>query len=202
MSWRDGFAARGEDVDADEPPPPSALSDERFESILDIRAITGRTTHDRASLGLGLRQKGTKVVNLTRITSRNRLLRAEVHEKENGTDDGKRRLPLTRAGCADVPRPCPHVGCRHHLYLDVKPGSGLVLNHPGREPDDLDERLSCSLDIAERGALNLDEIGVLLNVSRERIRQLEDLAHQHLRTRLEERGLTFEDLRDEAASAL
>lgn len=28
--------------------------------------------------------------------------------------------PRTRGDCFRLPRPCPFVGCRHHLYLDVR----------------------------------------------------------------------------------
>jgi hypothetical protein len=82
--------------------------------------------------------------------------------------------PKTRAECCNGPRPCLFVSCRFHLYLEVNEATGsLKLNFPDVEPQDLTE--SCSLDIAERGGLTLEEIGRLLNVTRERARQLEML---------------------------
>jgi len=84
--------------------------------------------------------------------------------------DGAR--PRTRGECIDGPRPCPWVACRHHLYLDVNPVTGTIkLNRPELEVDQLDD--SCSLDIADRGEHTLEAVGVLLNLTRERIRQVE-----------------------------
>lgn len=80
--------------------------------------------------------------------------------------------PLTRGECLGGARPCPWVGCRHHLYLDVDPGSGSIkLLHPDLEPWQLKE--SCSLDIADRGGMILEELGGIMNLTRERIRQVE-----------------------------
>ena len=52
--------------------------------------------------------------------------------------------PRTRAECADVPRPCPFVTCRHHLYVDVSE-NGLRTH----SVDVADMQESCSLDVAE-----------------------------------------------------
>ena len=81
--------------------------------------------------------------------------------------------PRTRADCAHVPRPCPYVGCRYHLYLDVTGIGSLTVNYDC-EPWEL--RDSCALDLAEQGGRKLEEIGELLGgISRERVRQLEDI---------------------------
>lgn len=88
--------------------------------------------------------------------------------------------PRTRADCCDGPRPCPFVGCRYHLYLDVSPIGSLVLNFPALEPGDLAE--TCALDIAERGSATLEEIAKALNITRERARQLEARALERLQT--------------------
>lgn len=86
--------------------------------------------------------------------------------------------PKTRADCVDGPRPCPYVGCRHHLYLDVSKGNGLRLSFPDLEPDQLTE--TCALDVAAEGGLTLEEVGVLMNLTRERIRQIETRALSRL----------------------
>lgn len=80
--------------------------------------------------------------------------------------------PRTRAECVKGARPCPWVACRHHLYLDVDPRTGSIkFNFPELEPWDLAE--SCSLDRADAGALTLEEVGGDLNLTRERVRQIE-----------------------------
>lgn len=83
--------------------------------------------------------------------------------------------PLTREECAEGPRPCPFVACRHHLYLDVAPETGTIkLNFPELEVWELTH--SCALDVADAGGLELERTGALLNVTRERIRQIEAVA--------------------------
>jgi hypothetical protein len=80
--------------------------------------------------------------------------------------------PRTRAECADGPRPCPFVSCRHHLYIDVSPRTGAIkLNFPDLEVWDLGE--SCALDVADRGGTTLEDVGAIMNLTRERIRQVE-----------------------------
>jgi hypothetical protein len=80
--------------------------------------------------------------------------------------------PQTRAECADMSRPCPFVSCAHHLYLDVNPESGAIkLNFPHLEVWEMAE--TCALDVADRGGITLEEVGAILNLTRERIRQVE-----------------------------
>ena len=87
----------------------------------------------------------------------------------------ERVLPATRGDCLqgeDAQRPCPFVSCKHHTYLDVNPRTGsLKLNFPHLEVWDLSE--SCALDVADRGETTLEAVGVLMNLTRERVRQLE-----------------------------
>lgn len=100
---------------------------------------------------------------------------------DDGDDDDEPlpRRPETRAECAEGVRPCPFVSCRHHLYLDVTPHTGGIrLNFPALEPDELGE--SCSLDVADRGGETLAVIGSLLNMTRERVRQIEGAAIRHV----------------------
>jgi len=80
--------------------------------------------------------------------------------------------PRLRAECVNGPRPCPFISCKHHLYLDINPTTGSIkLNFPDQELWDLAE--TCALDVADRGGVTLEEVGSLLNLTRERIRQLE-----------------------------
>lgn len=87
--------------------------------------------------------------------------------------------PKVRADCASVPRPCPFVSCRYHLYLDVAEDGSLRIAFPGLEPDQL--AVSCALDLAEDGPRTLHEVGAILNVVKERARQLEAAALRKVR---------------------
>jgi hypothetical protein len=90
--------------------------------------------------------------------------------------------PRTRGDCEGSERPCPFVSCRYHLYLDVDPISGAVkLNFPEREPDELAE--TCALDVADRGGVTLEQTADYVNLTRERIRQLEVAALKRARVR-------------------
>ena len=85
-------------------------------------------------------------------------------------DDVER--PTMREHCSQMARPCPFVSCSHHLYLDVNPETGAIkLNFPHLEVWEMAE--TCSLDVADRGGITLEEVGEILNLTRERIRQVE-----------------------------
>ena len=88
--------------------------------------------------------------------------------------------PACRAECATIPRPCPFVSCRYHLFLDVNPRTGRIkFNFPGLEVGQI--AVSCALDMAEAGPWTLEEIGGCLNVTRERARQLAEQALSKIR---------------------
>ena len=80
--------------------------------------------------------------------------------------------PKTRAECIGSERPCPFVSCKHHLYLDVSARTGAIkLNFPDLEVWEMNE--TCALDVADRGGTTLEEVGAIMNLTRERIRQVE-----------------------------
>src|SRR4051812_2104534 len=80
--------------------------------------------------------------------------------------------PSTREECRGEMRPCPWVACKHHLYLDINPETGSIkINFPDLEPWEL--KHTCALDVAERGGITLEEVGEIMNLTRERIRQVE-----------------------------
>jgi hypothetical protein len=80
--------------------------------------------------------------------------------------------PRSRADCAGAQRPCMFISCKHHLYLDVNPSTGSIkLNFPDKEVWELEE--TCALDVADRGGITLEEVGTIMNLTRERIRQVE-----------------------------
>jgi Sigma-70, region 4 len=80
--------------------------------------------------------------------------------------------PKARIECASGERPCPFVSCKHHLYLDVSAKTGAIkLNFPDLEVWEMNE--TCALDVADRGGTTLEEVGAIMNLTRERIRQVE-----------------------------
>jgi hypothetical protein len=102
--------------------------------------------------------------------------------------------PRSRADCANGARPCLFVSCKHHLYLDVNPETGSVkLNFPDKEIWELAE--TCALDVADRGGITLEEVGGIMNLTRERIRQVETRGLLKLRAATD--GKTVEELEAE-----
>ncbi len=96
--------------------------------------------------------------------------------------------PADREQCASGLRPCPYVSCKHHLYLDVNPETGSIkLNFPDLEVWEMRE--TCALDVADRGGITLEEVGEILNLTRERIRQVEVKGLQKLRETAVDLGL-------------
>ncbi len=80
--------------------------------------------------------------------------------------------PGHRSECREAKRPCLYVSCRYHLYLDVNPVTGSIkINFPDKEVWELAQ--TCALDVAERGGITLEEVGDIMNLTRERIRQVE-----------------------------
>ncbi|WP_041453522.1 sigma factor-like helix-turn-helix DNA-binding protein [Anaeromyxobacter dehalogenans] len=103
------------------------------------------------------------------------------------------RRPRSRAECANGPRPCMFISCKHHLYLDVNPSTGSIkLNFPDREVWELGE--TCALDVADRGGITLEEVGSIMNLTRERIRQVETRGLLKLRAIAEDEPRTAADL--------
>ncbi len=98
--------------------------------------------------------------------------------------------PKTRGECANVARPCPYVSCKYHLYIDVNPSTGSIkVNFPEREVWEL--KHSCALDVAQQGGITLEEVGEILNLTRERIRQVEVRGLMKLRDAGGEELLTY-----------
>jgi len=101
--------------------------------------------------------------------------------------------PRTRGDClpggCNEERPCPFVGCRHHLYLDVNPKNGSIkLNCPGLDVEQIQE--TCSLDVADRHrGLTLDEVGAIMNLTSARTQQIEAGAVVKLYKRTLRRGI-------------
>lgn len=95
--------------------------------------------------------------------------------------------PRTFADCeraglgAEVP--CPFVSCAHHLALDVGKDSGSIkINFPDCDPDEVPH--TCTLRVADEGGLTLDAVAAAMNLTRERVRQLEVRALAAIRAEL------------------
>lgn len=74
--------------------------------------------------------------------------------------------------------PCPYMRCAHHLALDAHPRTGSIkANWPDR--DELPA--TCALRVAEDGGRTLEDVAGVLNLTRERVRQLEQRALARLR---------------------
>jgi hypothetical protein len=125
----------------------------------------------------GRRKRAVRAVTINeRRMSRRELAVGEVlYPREE-----QEPLPKTRGECAGGLRPCPFVSCSHNLYLDVDRQSGSIkLNFPDLEPEELVH--SCALDVADRGGATLDTVGEIMNLTRERVRQIEVKARGKLR---------------------
>lgn len=105
-------------------------------------------------------------------------------------------LPETLGDCPSGP--CPRYRCRHHAGIEVD-SDMFKNNFPGRDFDDLKE--TCTLRVAgeagkrkdspallEGAVMSCDEVGEILNLSPERIRQVEGEALAKMRRRLRRYG--------------
>jgi hypothetical protein len=73
--------------------------------------------------------------------------------------------PLTRGECIDMPRPCPFVGCRYHLFLEVTNTGGITLPW-GEDPEAIkDLKHTCALDVAEGDGIERNELAAIFNLS-------------------------------------
>jgi hypothetical protein len=111
-------------------------------------------------------------------TSGIRKLAKEIKEDQERFED---QLELSLSELSTKPKvwgdcsrhvPCPWVGCKYHLYIDVDERTGSIkYNFPHLEPWEIPA--TCSLAVAKAGGVTLDTIGEYMNLSRERVRQLE-----------------------------
>jgi hypothetical protein len=113
------------------------------------------------------REVRARTISVKRMTKRElelgRMLYPDVEDVQK---------PRTREECIGSERPCPFVSCKHHLYLDVSARTGAIkLNFPDLEVWEMNE--TCALDVADRGGTTLEEVGAIMNLTRERIRQVE-----------------------------
>ncbi len=113
------------------------------------------------------REVRARTISVKRMTKRELELGRMLYPDVEGVE-----RPVSREDCQGGERPCPFVSCKHHLYLDVSARTGAIkLNFPDLEVWEMNE--TCALDIADRGGATLEEVGAIMNLTRERIRQVE-----------------------------
>lgn len=109
--------------------------------------------------------------------------------------------PKIRADCLaggiNEMRPCPWYGCKYHLGLTLKEDTGSM------SVRNLDEMVhTCDLDVAEIGGvpgsgrgsgITLEEAGEIMDLTRERMRQIEIRGMITLKQGLIARGMAPED---------
>jgi hypothetical protein len=152
----DAAAGAEADLDLDLDDPESESPALEVESVPQEEPVVGRRR----------RRVRAKTISIKRMTKEElrlgRLLYPEMDYEK----------PQTRDECASTERPCPFVSCKHHLYIDVNPNTGAIkLNFPDLEVWELAE--TCALDVADRGGITLEEVGEIMNLTRERVRQVE-----------------------------
>ncbi len=150
--------------------PKSVADGQQTEGSLALETVEAESTEQVTREQRRSRRKRAvraRTISVKRMTKRElelgRLLYPDMEEEPR---------PRTREACAGGERPCPYVSCKHHLFLDVSARTGAIkLNFPDLEVWDMNE--TCALDVADRGGTTLEEVGAIMNLTRERIRQVE-----------------------------
>lgn len=147
----------------------------------DLDESEGHSVEGYVTVAIERPEKSKRVSTRARTIAPKELMRAfrkrsQQPEDEESSYPEETERPVTRADClaggVNEMRPCPYVSCAHHLYIDVNKQTGAIkLNFPNFEPWDLKE--TCELDVADRGGVTLEEVGAIMNLTRERIRQVE-----------------------------
>lgn len=120
-------------------------------------------------------------VSMARLSKRALDEGAAMYPERPGVDYQR---PRTFADCdaADLGAsvPCPFVSCKHHVALDVNERAGSIKsNFPDCDPDEIPH--TCTLRVAERGGATLDDVAAVMNLTRERVRQIQDIALAKIR---------------------
>ncbi|MDX1469839.1 MAG: hypothetical protein R3258_10915 [Acidimicrobiia bacterium] len=98
--------------------------------------------------------------------------------------------PKTRADCINGPRPCPWLGCKYHLLLDVDDNGTIWIHADANckrtippwgkmDPEQEQELMSlmdthetCGLDLADEGGITAGEVAQTLGVGERRIYEI------------------------------
>jgi hypothetical protein len=91
--------------------------------------------------------------------------------------------PRVRWQCAHHPKPCRWTNCRYNLQSDRNG------KHATAQPV-----VDCALDLVDAGGTYaLDDVGKMLGITRERVRQIEADAIRKLRHTCSERGIEWQE---------
>ena len=157
-----------------------SADDNRDDEDLDQELSSELTAADEAAEGTGeppevsrkIRRRRRRTRPRSKTIAMKRLTREELRVGAAMYPPVDIPRPTSRGECREEIRPCPWVACKHHLYLDINPETGSIkINFPELEPWEL--KHTCALDVAERGGITLEEVGEIMNLTRERIRQVE-----------------------------
>lgn len=93
----------------------------------------------------------------------------------------REQRPKTRGDCIGGERPCPWISCFWHVINERK-GFNLTARQDFlilKSDEEILEEIfgmpeTCILDVCDKGESTLEEIGLVMNVTRERIRQIGD----------------------------
>jgi hypothetical protein len=154
-----------------------AISDEALGDELGLSVVEGslalalqRADEDDEEDEAGRRRRRARA--RARTISIRRLSKTELNLGRMMYPEEEYWRPQSRGECADMERPCPFVSCKYHLYIDVHPVRGSIkINFPDLEVWEMTD--TCALDIADRGGITLEEVGEIMNLTRERVRQVE-----------------------------
>jgi hypothetical protein len=125
---------------------------------------------DEGRKGEGRRKRRSRA--RARTISIRRLSKAELNRGRALYPETEYWKPTNREECLGMERPCPFVSCKYHLYIDVHPVRGSIkMNFPDLEIWEMTD--TCALDVADRGGITLEEVGEIMNLTRERVRQVE-----------------------------
>jgi hypothetical protein len=91
----------------------------------------------------------------------------------------------TDGACMDFEEPCQELQCRYHIHSDAR--ESQIASIPTQP-------VTCSLKLAGRGGMTLEEIGGALGITRERVRQIEHRAVRRMDRLLRLSGYTVEML--------
>ncbi len=126
---------------------------------------------------------------IVRGMSEVQLIDAGLHDLRD--EDGKERaLPATRGECPVV-RPCPYLTCKYNMGVHLESDGKRMRMHRvwrgifSNTTESMRVGHTCALDAAEAGGMTLEEVGQIMGVTRERIRQIELVALKKLRLRIE-----------------